>query len=400
MKKVLFWDFDGTLVHPNEAYSETLDRALRAYGYEIPFDEIRKCTRMIPWHKTDTVYPQPVGEPWWDGLYGRMRRFTEAWGITADIHTEICCRYREELKKYPYKLFEGAVETVDACRAMGYDCHLLSNNHPHLPEVLERMGLTAHFDKLFVGSIFGYDKPRPEFYRYAMAEAGEAAEAWMIGDNPHFDIKAAREAGLRTIWVNPRFAMDVGERYADRICRTLAEIPAALEQKLYYIEDNIIGLRQYTHADDRDMYRCWQDPDTQKGYNGIFDDTFEAFSDFEISRFRFWFTVMDKYTNTPAGTLRLGLDAVCPDLAVWIYAEFRRRGYGTGAFRLALAYIFANSDYTELSAGCYRDNTGSRKMLEQIGFVRFPEGDLEETDAFTGEPTVQLEYRISREQIL
>ena len=57
MHKVLFWDFDGTLALPNEAYSEALDRALRAYGYVVPFDDIRRCTRVIPWHNTETQYP-------------------------------------------------------------------------------------------------------------------------------------------------------------------------------------------------------------------------------------------------------------------------------------------------------------------------------------------------------
>ena len=230
MKKVLFWDFDGTLVHPNDAYSEALDKALRAYGYEIAFDAVRQCTRMIPWHTDDTVYPQPTGELWWEALYGRMRRFTESWGIPDEGHTAVCSLYREELKRYPYRLFDGAMEVVDTCRAMGYACHILSNNHPHFPEILERMGLTAHFDKLFVGSIFGYDKPRREFFRYAIAEAGEPEEAWMIGDNPHLDIKAASEAGLKTIWANPLYDFEVGQRYALRICRSLQEIPAVLEQ--------------------------------------------------------------------------------------------------------------------------------------------------------------------------
>ena len=45
----------------------------------------------------------------------------------------------------------------------------------------------------------------------------------------------------------------------------------------YLAENEGLALRQYTHDDDHDMYRCWQDMDTQKGYNGIFDQTFEAF---------------------------------------------------------------------------------------------------------------------------
>ena len=46
---------------------------------------------------------------------------------------------------------------------------------------------------------------------------------------------------------------------------------------MFVIENEHLGLRQYTHADDHDMYLCWQDIDTQKGYNGIFDQSFDSF---------------------------------------------------------------------------------------------------------------------------
>ncbi len=230
MHKVLFWDFDGTLAVPNEAYSEALDKALRAYGYEIPFDDIRRCTRVIPWHNNLTEYPHVTGEPWWETLYGRIRAFTEAWNIPAEVHTPLCLRYREELRAYPYRLFDDALETLARCREMGYACHLLSNNHPDLPLVLERMGLTGEFEKQFIGSLYGYDKPCRQLYRYAMETAGEPEEAWMIGDNPHMDIKAAKEAGLNTIWVGHRYAQEVGQLYADVTVDTLSEIPAELEK--------------------------------------------------------------------------------------------------------------------------------------------------------------------------
>lgn len=47
-------------------------------------------------------------------------------------------------------------------------------------------------------------------------------------------------------------------------------------KKQILIDNNEISLMQYTH-DDRDFYNCWLDIDTQKGYNGRFEDTFEQF---------------------------------------------------------------------------------------------------------------------------
>nr|WP_296457338.1 hypothetical protein [uncultured Acetatifactor sp.] len=94
---------------------------------------------------------------------------------------------------------------------------------------------------------------------------------------------------------------------------------------MFLIENQTIGLEPYTHQDDYDMYLCWKDVDTQKGYNGIFDQTLDEFRKTDISRFKFWVTAIDKNTGERVGTLRLGLDETCPDLAIWIYPNHRNQ---------------------------------------------------------------------------
>lgn len=168
---------------------------------------------------------------------------------------------------------------------------------------------------------------------------------------------------------------------------------------MFIIENDRIGLAQYTHDDDADMFECWQDIDTQKGYNGIFNQTFDEFKEFDIERFKFWVTITDKKTNEKVGVLRLGLNEICPDLAIWIYPKYRKKGYGTQSFPLALRYIFDYYHYPEISAGCYEDNTGSLKMLNKVGFVRYPIGDEIEENPFTGEKTTQLKFIITREAL-
>ena len=165
---------------------------------------------------------------------------------------------------------------------------------------------------------------------------------------------------------------------------------------MYIIENEKIGLKQYTYDDEYDMYMCWQDIDTQKGYNFILTESFDEFKDDDITKFKFWVVIVNKKTNEKVGVIRLGLDEKCPDLAIWMYPQYRNQGYGTNAFKLALSYIFNNYDYKEISAGCYEDNIYSIKMLENIGFIRHPEGDEKETNIFTNKETTQLEYRIKK----
>ena len=167
---------------------------------------------------------------------------------------------------------------------------------------------------------------------------------------------------------------------------------------MIYIENNKIALIPYTHGDDLDMYSCWQDKGTQKGYNCIFALNFKEFSEVNISVFPFWCTIVDKDSNVRLGSLRLGFDPVEPDLAIWIYPLYRGKGIGTSAFALALDYIFQKLSYDTISAGCYEDNTVSYRMLTKLGFIRVPQEDITETNCFTGAPIRQLVLKLSRMQ--
>lgn len=169
---------------------------------------------------------------------------------------------------------------------------------------------------------------------------------------------------------------------------------------MIFMEDETILLRKYSHSDDLDMYTCWQDIETQKGYNFIFKESFEEFQKFDIDRFPFWATIVEKEKNVNIGTVRIGLNMECPDLAIWIYKDYRNRGYGTRAFALALKYCFAAFKLEYISAGCYQDNTKSLKMLQRIGFARYPEYDEDDTSVFTGECIKQLEFRVSSKSFI
>lgn len=165
-------------------------------------------------------------------------------------------------------------------------------------------------------------------------------------------------------------------------------------------ETKRIWLQPYSHEDDRDMYECWQDREVEKAYNGIMRSTFEEFCNFDIERFRFWVTIVDKESKAKVGTMRLGLDEMCPDLAIWLYKPYRGKGFGTEAFRLALRYLFETYGYEELSAGCYEDNEASQNMLSKVGFWRRPDRDEKEESCFTGELITQQEYRINYERLI
>ncbi|MDC8015007.1 HAD family hydrolase [Tahibacter soli] len=68
---------------------------------------------------------------------------------------------------------------------------------------LERIGLRPLFAGTVTARDFGAGKPAPEIFRHACALAGVApAHVLHVGDDPELDVIGARNAGLKTAWVN------------------------------------------------------------------------------------------------------------------------------------------------------------------------------------------------------
>ena len=84
---------------------------------------------------------------------------------------------------------------------------------------------------------------------------------------------------------------------------------------------------------------------------------------------------------------------------IWRYGYIRDIGTGANgraAYALALEYLFERAGLKQVSAGCYEDNEFSRRILQALGFERYPAGDEVEPNYLTGAPTVQQEYRLHR----
>lgn len=225
MKKALFWDFDGTLVHANESFLRTLDHGLQKYGYVLPIEELRAFLKSTcSWYLYDEVYPDSTGEGWWDTLLDKIRSFCSVHGIYPADREKICLYFRSNIPSTEnYILYDDAKAVLQQCISQRYTNYIISNNYPELPEVAEAFGLTPYFEEYIISSRIGYEKPRPEIFRHALTLAGNPGIAYMIGDNPVADIRGAQAAGMKTVLVHHKDHFT-----EDHNCLTLSEIPALL----------------------------------------------------------------------------------------------------------------------------------------------------------------------------
>ena len=227
MEKVLFWDFDGTLVFPDSKWSTALYVALHNLSYNVSFDDIRHHLHTgYTWHTPEIDYVESTGQKWWDKLFHHFSSLYKEHEISEIESTRINRRFKEQiLDSSNYTLYEDAIFVLQSCLDLGCQNYILSNNFPELPFVIEGLGLSKFFAGYVVSGNLGYEKPRKEIFQYALRISGFPDDCFMIGDNPVADMQGGRTVGMKTILVHKECVFD-----ADYTCNDLIEIPSILSK--------------------------------------------------------------------------------------------------------------------------------------------------------------------------
>lgn len=162
-----------------------------------------------------------------------------------------------------------------------------------------------------------------------------------------------------------------------------------------YIENNVICLAECIESDNTILYESWNENDTIWRYNWklpySFDEYCNHFKNHNTTN-NWGAIILRLEDNEIIG--RIGISAGLPDLTITIFKAYRNQRFGTMAFLLGVRYCFEVLKLDKIYAGCYEDNISSRKMIEQCGFRRNPEGDDIEPHIFTGEDRLQLDFVI------
>ncbi len=209
--KVVFWDCDGTILHQNESFRDSLVKALTDNGYEITESEAKEhLKRACSWYFPEKSFTNRTGELWWEDLFSKLTLLLDIKKVPADMRKKLMKDFKDNVICFPYVKYEGVADILSYCKMKGYHNFLLSSNFPELNEVITRLGWDEYFDGYCLSSVIGYEKPRKELYLYAYEQAGKPTKSYMIGDNPIADMKGAKSAGMCTVLVHQR-----GEKYSD-----------------------------------------------------------------------------------------------------------------------------------------------------------------------------------------
>ena len=203
---VIFWDFDGTIVHSNPLWSNSVYNALKSVDINtaVEFSDIRKCMQIgFTWHTPDKDFSQLTGDKWWEFMNTKFYNDYIRLGVKSDIAEKAVNQIRDIIKsKSNYKLYSDAIATLKSVVEKGHKNVILSNNYPDLSDVIKALDLDKYFDKIIVSANIGYDKPRPEIFEYAKNLYPNYNDFIMIGDNPNADIVGGKNANMKTVLVH------------------------------------------------------------------------------------------------------------------------------------------------------------------------------------------------------
>lgn len=89
----------------------------------------------------------------------------------------------------------------------GYKLGIVSNamDDPNVQRLVDKCGIRYMLCGVISSAAFGYAKPNPDIFNFALREFGSIAEeTCMVGDSLEFDIAGAAPLGMNTIWITRR----------------------------------------------------------------------------------------------------------------------------------------------------------------------------------------------------
>ncbi len=228
--RYLLWDFDGTLARRDGGWTGAL---LEVIGRQFPHLAVtREQARQhlqsgFPWHTPDVPHTHlRTADQWWAAMEGVFTAAMTAVGVEAARAPEAARLVRGAyLRPDAFRLFDETAWALDTLTSRGWAHAILTNNVPELDVILQRLGITGWFARVFNSAQTGFEKPHPRAYGIAIEALGAANIRWMIGDSFEADVEGARQAGIEGILVRRPH-----ER-ATRYCNDLRELTAWLKDK-------------------------------------------------------------------------------------------------------------------------------------------------------------------------
>ncbi len=226
IRNVLF-DLDDTLFDFHKAEKIALTKTLVHFGID-PTEEtlaLYSTINAAHWKRLE------LGEISREEVkVGRYRELFKTIGVECDPVKATA--YYESMLAIGHYFMPGAPELLEELYRK-YRLYIVSNGTAKVQEGrIGSSGIAKYMDGIFISQILGANKPDKQFFDTCFAEIPDfsLSETVIIGDSLSSDIKGGINAGITTVWFNPKGIENDSDIKPDYTIKELSEVPGLLSQ--------------------------------------------------------------------------------------------------------------------------------------------------------------------------
>lgn len=226
IRNVLF-DLDDTLFDFHKAEKIALTKTLVHFGID-PTEEtlaLYSAINAAHWKRLE------LGEISREEVkVGRYRELFKTIGVECDPVKATA--YYESMLAIGHYFMPGAPELLEELYGK-YRLYIVSNGTAKVQEGrIGSSGIKKYMNGIFISQILGANKPDKQFFDICFSEIPDfsLSETVIIGDSLSSDIKGGINAGITTVWFNPKGIENDNDIKPDYTIKELSEVPGLLSQ--------------------------------------------------------------------------------------------------------------------------------------------------------------------------
>ncbi|MCQ2556830.1 YjjG family noncanonical pyrimidine nucleotidase [Ligilactobacillus equi] len=202
--KYLLFDIDDNLLDFQASEDIALGKMFTYVGLEDS-PEVR-----ARYHRYNRAMWSSLEKGYISREYLFLKRFAsfldKIYDIQVDNPQTLDDKYQTWLSQ-EHRLIPGALETLQTLKTQGYHLYVVTNGVASTQKQrLKDSGLNQYFEKVFISEEIGAQKPALAFFDYVFAHSeAKREESLVLGDTLSSDILGANNAGIDSVWFNPKW---------------------------------------------------------------------------------------------------------------------------------------------------------------------------------------------------
>ncbi len=227
MIKNILLDLDNTILDFNAAERAALIKTLENLGLEPDGKMLERYSEinLSQWkllEKGEITLPELK--------IRRYQLFFDEYGVKESAAD--AAKYYEGQLGFGWFFMDGAEELLEILYKK-YRLYIVSNGITAVQtRRIEGTGIDKYMSGIFLSQEVGTVKPNKEFFDYCFEHAKELVkeECVIVGDSLSSDIRGGKNAGIKTVWFNPKGEKAPEELTPDYEFGNLLELPGILEK--------------------------------------------------------------------------------------------------------------------------------------------------------------------------